>query len=171
MVVDDTLLEEKRVLLTQGYPQWSRRDYKAYVSACESHGRKNTAAIMKEMLEQTGKTEQEVEEYAAVFWAKIDSLQESARVIDRIERGEARIERVSKIASVLSAKVAKHAPNPLSTLKLNYGAHAKSRHNNFTEENDRFLVVMTEKLGYGNWDELLANCRSHYLFRFDWYEA
>ena len=38
----------------------------------------------------------------------------------------------------------------------------------FTEEEDRFLVCMTNELGYGNWEELKREVRRAPDFRFDW---
>ena len=38
----------------------------------------------------------------------------------------------------------------------------------FTEEEDRFLVCMTNELGYGNWDDLKREVRRAPDFRFDW---
>jgi SWI/SNF-related matrix-associated actin-dependent regulator of chromatin subfamily A member 5 len=36
-------------------------------------------------------------------------------------------------------------------------------------EEDAFLLCMTHQLGYGNWDELKAEIRKAWQFRFDWY--
>ena len=37
------------------------------------------------------------------------------------------------------------------------------------EEEDRFLLCMTHQLGYGQWDELKAEIRKSWRFRFDWF--
>lgn len=37
------------------------------------------------------------------------------------------------------------------------------------EEEDRFLLCMTHQLGYGRWDELKAEIRKSWRFRFDWF--
>ena len=39
----------------------------------------------------------------------------------------------------------------------------------YNEGEDRFMLCMTHKLGYGAWDELKAAIRSSWLFRFDWF--
>ena len=51
------------------------------------------------------------------------------------------------------------------TLTLKYG---NNRGKLFTEEEDRFLVCMTNELGYGNWEELKREVRRCPDFRFDW---
>ncbi len=37
------------------------------------------------------------------------------------------------------------------------------------EEEDRFILCMVHKLGYGQWDELNAEIRKSWRFRFDWF--
>jgi len=37
------------------------------------------------------------------------------------------------------------------------------------EEEDRFILCMVHKLGYGQWDELKAEIRKSWRFRFDWF--
>lgn len=39
------------------------------------------------------------------------------------------------------------------------------------QEEDRFLLCCIPKVGYGNWDDLKAEIRKHWLFRFDWRAA
>jgi len=65
----------------------------------------------------------------------------------------------------VARKIAKH-PNPWQTLRIQYGA---SKGKAFTEEEDRFIVCMTNQLGYGRWEELKCEIRKAWNFRFDWY--
>ena len=51
-------------------------------------------------------------------------------------------------------------------LKLSYGANKGKA---YTEEEDRFVLCMMAKLGYGAWDELKAEIRKSWRFRFDWF--
>ena len=44
-------------------------------------------------------------------------------------------------------------------LRIDYGS-AAARGKQFTEENDRFLICMTNQLGYGRWDELRTECEA-----------
>lgn len=50
--------------LIQGFSTWSRRDFNAFIRACEKYGRNDIKAIAFEM---EGKSEEEVERYAKVF--------------------------------------------------------------------------------------------------------
>jgi len=67
------------------------------------------------------------------------------------------------MATALKAKV-QSTDNPWNTLTLKYG---NNRGKLFTEEEDRFLVCMTNELGYGNWDDLKREVRRAPDFRFE----
>jgi SWI/SNF-related matrix-associated actin-dependent regulator of chromatin subfamily A member 5 len=56
--------------------------------------------------------------------------------------------------------------NPWLELKIQYGANKGKA---YTEEEDRFLLCMIHKLGYGAWDEMKAEIRKSWRFRFDWF--
>lgn len=50
--------------------------------------------------------------------------------------------------------------------QIQYGANKGKA---YTEEEDRFILCMVHKLGYGNWDDLKAEIRKSWRFRFDWF--
>ncbi|KAL9687213.1 hypothetical protein QQ045_031611 [Rhodiola kirilowii] len=57
-------LYEKEVKHLMRFQSWSRRDFNAFIRACEKYGRKDLKSIASEI---EGKTEEEVERYAKVF--------------------------------------------------------------------------------------------------------
>jgi SWI/SNF-related matrix-associated actin-dependent regulator of chromatin subfamily A member 5 len=61
-------MEEKEQLLQEGFQSWARRDFVAFVRACEKYGRNDLKSIASEI---EGKTEEEVERYSKVFWMKL----------------------------------------------------------------------------------------------------
>ena len=153
---------ERERLLEAGFSHWNRRDFNAFVRACERHGRAQLSAIAAEV---EGKTEQEVRDYAAVFWARVGELNDAERILKNIERGEQRLQRQQDITAAIAAKLEKYK-NPWHELKIAYGP-AKGKA--YTEEEDRFLICKVHQLGYGAWDELKAEIRNHWRFRFDWF--
>lgn len=112
-----------------------------------------------------GKTEEEVRGYAKVFWERVHELDESDKIIKTIERGEQRIQRNQDIMQAVARKVARYK-NPLNELRIQYGPNKGKA---FTEEEDRFLICAVHELGYGRWDELKAEIRKSWRFRFDWF--
>lgn len=55
----------------QGFSNWTRRDFNAFIRACEKYGRNDIKSIATEI---EGKTEEEVERYAAVFKQRYKEL-------------------------------------------------------------------------------------------------
>ena len=154
---------ERAELLTQGFGAWQKRDFLAYTKAMEKHGRDDTAAIVREM--EGLKSDAEVREYAAVFWARVTELADGERIVRNIERGEQKIQRQKDIIRAISKKLELYK-NPARELKISYGTNKGKA---YTEEEDRFLLCAIPKVGYGAWDELKAEIRKHWLFRFDWF--
>ncbi|WOH15939.1 hypothetical protein DCAR_0935487 [Daucus carota subsp. sativus] len=154
--------EEKKQLLDEGFSTWTKRDFNTFIRACEKYGRNDVKAIASEM---EGKTDEEVERYAEVFKERYKELSDYDRIIKNIERGEARISRKDEIMKAIGKKMDRYK-NPWLELKIQYGQNKGKLYN---EECDRFMLCMTHKLGYGNWDELKAAFRTSPLFRFDWF--
>ena len=72
-----------------------------------------------------------------------------------MEEGEKKILEKLEMAQILAHKV-KSIDNPWDNLALKYG---NNRGKLFNEEEDRFLLCMTDKLGYGKWEELKREVR------------
>merc|ERR1712073_178434 len=157
--------EEKEDLLSQGFTNWSKRDFNQFIRLHEKYGREEVDSISKEI---EGKTPEEVKEYAAVFWDRKEELQDIDRIIAQIEKGEAKIQRRALIRKALDAKIARYRA-PFHQLRLAYGTN---KGKNYTEEEDRFLVCMLHKLGFDKenvYGELRASVRNAPQFRFDWF--
>eukprot|EP00884_Botryococcus_braunii_P010359 jgi/Botrbrau1/19324/Bobra.0073s0055.1 len=160
--LSDEEIREKEKLLASGFSNWNRRDFNAFVRACEKYGRSAVPEITREI---DGKSEDDVRAYSKIFWKRYKELNDWERIIKNIERGEQRIQRQEDIMNAISAKLERYR-NPWQELKLQYGANKGKA---YTEEEDRFILCMIHKLGYGAWDELKAEIRKSWRFRFDWF--
>ena len=58
--------------MSQGFTNWSKRDFNQFIRLHEKYGRDEVDSISKEI---EGKTPDEVKEYAAVFWERKEELQ------------------------------------------------------------------------------------------------
>jgi SWI/SNF-related matrix-associated actin-dependent regulator of chromatin subfamily A member 5 len=157
--------EEKDDLLTQGFTNWSKRDFNQFIRLHEKYGRDDIDAISKEI---EGKTSDEVVEYSKLFWERCSELQDIDRILVQIEKGEAKIQRRALIRKGLDAKIARYRA-PFHQLRIAYGTN---KGKNYTEEEDRFLVCMLHKLGFDKenvYEELRAAVRNAPQFRFDWF--
>ena len=161
-VVSDAEREEKAVLLTRGFSAWQKRDFLAFIRAAERHGRHSISEIAAEV---DGKTEEEVAAYSAVFWRRVGELTDAERIVKNIEKGEQKIQRQIDVVQAIARKLGQYTA-PSRDLRLQYGNHKGKA---YTEEEDRFLLCAIPSVGYGNWEELKALIRTHWMFRFDWF--
>merc|ERR1719429_531788 len=157
--------DEKEDLLTQGFTNWSKRDFNQFIRLHEKYGRNDINSISKEI---EGKTPEEVIEYSKTFWERCQELQDIDRIMTQIEKGEAKIQRRALIGKALDAKIVQYRA-PFHQLRLTYGPN---KGKNYSEEVDRFLVCMLHKLGFDKenvYEELRAAVRNAPQFRFDWF--
>ncbi|KAH8097744.1 helicase [Aureococcus anophagefferens] len=155
----------KERLLKEGFGDWTRKDLRAFLNAMERHGRGDVDAVARETANETGKTDADVRRYHATFWKKHKDIADWERLVDKVEKGEKRLQRSQEIRSALADKVARH-PKPWECLPINYGA---SRGKVWTEEEDAFLVNMMHTYGYGNWERIRVEIRNAWQFNFDWF--
>ena len=64
-------IAEKEELSTQGFANWQRRDFHAFIRASEKYGRDKYTEIADEIATKTPK---EVKEYAKVFWERYEEI-------------------------------------------------------------------------------------------------
>ena len=160
--LSDAERAERDQLLAEGFQSWTKKDFSQFVKVSEKYGRDALAEISREV---EGKTEEEVMQYAAVFWQRYRELDDYEKVIRQIERGESRIQRQKDIQAAVAKKVAKYR-DPYHELRIVYGPN-KGRA--YSEEEDRFLLCKVHELGYGAWDEIKAEVRKSWRFKFDWF--
>ncbi|VDO02610.1 unnamed protein product, partial [Rodentolepis nana] len=156
---------EKSELLTQGFTNWSKRDFQQFIKANEKHGRDDLEAISQDI---EGKTPEEVKKYARVFWARCNELQDVDKHMSQIERGETKIQRRAAVKRALDIKMGRYRA-PFHQLRITYGPN---KGKNYTEEDDRFLICMLHKLGIDRdnvYDDLRLAIRLAPQFRFNWF--
>ena len=105
-------LEKKEQLLREGFVDWTRKDFRSFLNAMERRGRDEVDVIARETSNETGKTEEEVRRYHKVFWERHKELADWERVIDKIEKGEKRLQRSKEIREALAEKIARCVPAP-----------------------------------------------------------
>lgn len=163
-ILEEGLRQERDAILSQAFRSWTKRDFHAFVRGMERHGRFNYEMIAQEIGET--KTKEEVVKYAKRFWEVGPRFLDTwVKVQKSIEDGEQRIARRKKMEEALQIKVARYN-DPWKELDIVYGG---SKSKTFIADEDRWLVCMTEQLGYGRWDDIKREVRRSWQFRFDWY--
>lgn len=154
---------EKEELEGQGFGDWQRKHFNGYIRAVERYGRDAEKEIAESGLVE-GKTVKEVRLYHRAFMERYESIKDWEKLMERIEKGEAKRDKLNAIQLVIDNKVKRHR-RPLDTLTLSYPTAQKL----YTAEEDRFLLCSLSKVGYGAWDEIKGEVRRSWMFRFDWF--
>ncbi|KAI6793761.1 chromatin remodelling complex ATPase chain ISW1 [Hortaea werneckii] len=158
---------EKEKLANEGFGEWNKRDFQQFVNGSAKYGRNNYDTIA---LEVDSKDANEIKKYAKVFWKKYQQIQNWEKHIAAIEEGEQRQRRVVQQRDMLRRKMRMYRV-PLQQLKLNYTVSTTNK-KVYTEEEDRFLLVMLDKYGLdseGLYEKIRDEIRESPLFRFDWF--
>lgn len=159
--------EQKALMSEQGFVNWNRRDFQQFINGSAKHGRHNYAEIADEV---DGKIEKEVKEYAKVFWVRYTEIMDYPKYLGVIEGGEEKARKLNHQRAMLAKKMAMYRV-PLQQLKLNYSVSTTNK-KVYTEEEDRFLLVMLNRLGVdgeGMYERIRDEIRESPLFRFDWF--
>lgn len=122
-------LRERDQLLTQGFHDWSKRDFAAFLKAADRYGRDDLPNIAKEV----DKPVERVKEYSEVFWARYTEIPNYEKLLKIIERGEQRNKKQKETRLALELKY-KMYTYPHHQMQLSYSGQ---RSKNFTEEEDR----------------------------------
>lgn len=132
---------KKAKLMAEGFAEWSRRDFQAFVRGCEKHGRDALQAISEEI---ESKTLEEIRKYSKVFWKRLDELLDGEKILNSIEKGESRLIRNVTVQRILDSKI-----SPNNELIIPYAIGGPSaRGKQYTPEEDEFLLRQLHELGY-----------------------
>ncbi|KAJ1428852.1 Homeodomain-like protein, partial [Ochromonadaceae sp. CCMP2298] len=156
--------EEKTNLLEAGFGDWTRVHFNNFVRASAKHGRNNYDKVGKDV----GRPADETRRYAECFWSRgeeVFSTQEWERVIKQVEKGEKRLEEISRLTAA-TAKLITMFEDPWEELTFrNVGNQGRI----FNAIEDRFLLCLTHLHGYGSWEQVRNSVRRCERFRFDFY--
>ena len=159
--------EDKERMSDQGFGEWNRRDFQQFINGSAKFGKTNWTGIATEV---DGKNEKEIKEYAKVFWQRYTEIQDYPKYLATIEAGEGKARKMDHQRAMLKKKMESYRV-PLQQLRLNYSVSTTNK-KVYTEEEDRFLLVMLDKYGIDGEGihEIIRNqIRDCPLFRFDWF--
>ncbi|PSN73459.1 hypothetical protein BS50DRAFT_568994 [Corynespora cassiicola Philippines] len=158
---------EKERLIEKGFPEWNKRDFQQFLNGSAKYGRTNYEGISEEV---DGKTAEEIEQYAKVFWKKYKTLDNWQKYINVVEEGEARVRHSEEKKRLLAKKISMYRM-PLQQMVIKYTVSTTNK-KVYTEDEDRFLLVMLNKHGVEGdaiYEKIREEIRESPLFRFDWF--
>lgn len=172
------------------FPTWTRKDFQAFVKACERYGRTSYDRISAEV---ETKSVDEVASYSKAFWERArEDLDDADKLIAAIERGEARLARVASVNALLQDLFfGANGGKRKAALAIPYhldrpGQQASSAQALWTESEDRFILKHVASIGYSHdaqvssqtsavtpptalWESLKRAIEDEPDFTFDWY--
>lgn len=178
---------EREKLLSEGFPDWSRKDFRSFCASLERHGRYDFASISRDVMSETNKDLSEIQRYYVAFWTSYQRIGEWPKILDKIEKGEKKILRLRQIRDAIQEKVERHLEDTFgphyrnsstlpsveellkcswSKMKINY---AGNRGKGYQEDEDSFLLYQMFKHGFGAAERIRMEIRRAWQFRFDWY--
>jgi SWI/SNF-related matrix-associated actin-dependent regulator of chromatin subfamily A member 5 len=165
------LTEEEQVqkasMSEEGFATWNRRDFQQFVNGSAKFGRTDYVGIATEV---DSKEPDEIEEYAEVFWRRYTEIQDYTKYLRVIEQGEEKVRKMDHQRKMLRKKLEMYRV-PLQQLKINYTVSTTNK-KVYTEDEDRFLLVMLDKYGVEGedlYEKIRDEIRESPLFRFDWF--
>lgn len=160
-------IAEKDNLAEHGFGDWNKRDFQQFINGSARYGRNDFENIA---LEVDSKEPDEIKKYSKVFWKRYKEIGNWEKHISAIKEGEQKAQRVIEQREMLRKKLKMYRV-PLQQLKLNYTVSTTNK-KVYTEEEDRFLLVMLDKYGLdseGVHEAIRDEIRESPLFRFDWF--
>ncbi|KAI0304101.1 SNF2 family N-terminal domain-containing protein [Russula brevipes] len=159
-------LQEKEELISQGFEDWSRRDFQQFVRALESYGWTEDFELLASEIQD--KTPQDVAVYYPVFRKKWKELSEHPRIAARIAEGEAKRNKRSNLEALLARKIGSFR-YPMQELELNYPT---TKGKVYSEEEDRYLLCRLSHYGMRTddvYERIKKDISEFPVFRFDWF--
>lgn len=161
VLLDPQLHSEKEKLLADGFREWSKQTFNAFIKASARHGRANYDKIASDMQLDL----REVERYGSIFWKRGEEFlgDEFSIKVKQIEKGERHLEEIDRL-SLATSKLISKFQNPWEELTFRSIGNTNRI---FNAAEDRFLLCLTHVHGYGNWDRVRTSIKRSDRFRFD----
>ena len=182
-VLPEDLREEKARLLAEGFGDWTRAQFNAFHKASAKYGR----SAYDKIAGDTMRSEADVEAYSQAFWSKgpqVFSKSEWDKIVRNVEKGERKLEEIARLTEATKRFIARF-DDPWNELCFQFvgvgtaatasngaeetGSASLGRGGPFHEEEDRFLLCLADRYGYGNWHQVRLAVRRLDRFRFDYY--
>lgn len=153
---------------SEGFTNWSKTEFRKFISASGKYGRNSIQAIAAELI--PGKTVEEVHTYAKAFWSHVERIEDYEKHLKFIEGEEEKIKRVKLQQEALRRKISQYS-NPMCDLKLKHPPSTNNKRT-FSEEEDIFIMLMLFKYGLDRddvYDLTRAEIRDCPLFELDFF--
>ena len=151
-------------ILKNGFPEWQKKEYDIFINDVDLYGKNSLDIIAKDI---PSKSFEEISNYSKVFWEIIDELPEGQRILKNMEKREKLEKQKNHSSRLISKKCENIEDNEYENIKINFppGNHQSE----YTYEDDQYLIYITNKYGYGNWDDIMRDVKTSEDLLFNYY--
>ena len=148
--LNDDEYNEMKNILNSGFPNWEKKEYETVIYCLDLYNKNDYESIAKNI---PGKTLNEVKNYLEAFWERINELSDGQRILKNMEKKE-KLEKQKNLSQALISKKCENIEDgEYEDIKI---AFPTSNHQNeYSYEEDQYLIYITNKYGYGNWEEIM----------------
>ena len=145
--------KRRKELLSEGFGKWTKKDFSKFIKACELYGMQNIESISKLM---KTKSPEDVRIYCEIFVERYEEIPGGKRIWSRINKYENEKQKILEFQEIIDKKfleIANQHIDIFKNLKIPYKKIKNRKINDsFNEEEDRYLMCLLFKFGYGNWN-------------------
>lgn len=143
----DEFTEEDRILketlISQGFINWTKRDFSLLMQLVAKFGRKNYKEISNQL---QSKTEEEVEDYLKTFFEKYTEIENYKKILGKIEEQETKKLEKERMYGTFRQFMANFVNNnPLVNMSIPYMPNTSRK--TYNEIEDRFLLLKVYEHG------------------------
>ncbi|GMI27813.1 hypothetical protein TeGR_g3429 [Tetraparma gracilis] len=168
--VPDSDLKERARLEAEGF-DWSKEEFKYFVSTLEEFGRYEVDKLVSEMEEDWGKTADEVKRYYIEFMWRYREIEGWEKIISRWDKAEAKMRdaalRKDAVAWKLNGLPPLSDKNPAPWERFEIEGRGKSAQT-YSPVEDQFLLWAVGEFG-AEYERIRAELLNHYQFRFNFF--
>lgn len=151
-------------LSATGFPEWTRQEFTDFLLGSEKYGR-NDITYIQEVVKT--KTVEQVKAYKMSFWSRgIEGLADRDKIAKQIEKGEKMLSMRTEGQRLVEEKC-RHFHCPRYELVFTPHLYQKVKSKFYSLDNDRYLIYMSNEVGYGNLTALKKVIRRDLEFKFD----
>lgn len=138
------VVAEREALVAAGFGSWSKSDLRAYIAACEMHGRADVDSVARSTAATTGHSPSDVLKYHAVFWQRIAELPKHEAILAKVAAGEQRLAADQQARQMLLQAARQHEHPMMHAVDARSSAHARGQ---WRSEHDTWLLCFAADRG------------------------
>ena len=161
--LNDNEINELSELFKTGFPDWEKKEYETFLNKTEELGKEE---IEKIALEIPTKTLDQVKEYSNAFWERISEIPDGQKILRNIDKKE-KLEKQRELSIKLINKKCENINREYDEIKIAYPNN--NHQSEYSFEEDQYLLYITNKCGYGNWDDIIREIKLSEDLMFNYY--